>query len=186
VDSMRIRHPDVQFEVNIGNFNILMEQLGHRELDVVLGPLDGRVSTAGYVSALIGQDETAIVASTGHCIHHGRAKWHSLAEHIWVLPPRGSLIRSAFEYTLLQKQAAIPRPVIETNSLPTQLTLLERGDYLALLHRSIAAYYQKLGLLKIVALRIISNSVPLAAFWEGSQAGALTKDLIEELRHHSG
>src|SRR5690606_7122112 len=54
VDSMRIRHPDVQFEVNIGNFNILMEQLGHRELDVVLGPLDGRVSTSGYVSALIG------------------------------------------------------------------------------------------------------------------------------------
>jgi len=188
IESMRRQYPGIQLEVDVGNFDALLERMGRRELDIVLGPLDGRASTSGYASALVDRDETVIVASTDHLIHRSRATWRRLLEHTWILPPRGTLVRSTFEHSVLQKQGTIPQPAIETSSLPTQLALMERGDYLALLHRSTAAYYQKLGLLKVVPLRLIGNAVPLAAFWEENHADVLVQDLIRMLkrRPHMG
>ncbi|WP_313698258.1 LysR substrate-binding domain-containing protein [Achromobacter sp.] len=182
IETFRQAHPGVQILVSEGPFDLLVEHLKRREVDLVLGPLDSRALATPFSTALLNRDSIVIVARAGHLIHQSKPAWTKIANYTWILPPHGTLTRATFEQSVLQKKLEPPMPAIETASLLTQQALLQESDHLGLLTRSMAEYYVSLGLVKIVPLALVSNAVPLGLLWDDAQIDQAARGFIELLK----
>ena len=131
---LRRRHPEAVVTVRTGVEPDLLALLRAGDLDLVVGTLNGEAETRGEtVITRLTKDHVEVVARAGHPLARGQNL--SLAEILsleWILPPRGSALRTWFSRVLESEGLPEPKPIIETASLSVLRGALLEGDCVAL------------------------------------------------------
>jgi DNA-binding transcriptional LysR family regulator len=94
-----------------------------------------------------------------------RVRLERLAEADWILPPTDTEARRIFVDTFLQAGVTPPLPAIESLSAVANMAIVTHSPLLTVAPLSAARERQKLGLLKILPVRVDSSVAPVSFIW---------------------
>ncbi len=167
ITRIQAQAPGLRVQVTEATFEILLERLRKRELDVVIGPLDLRAHKSGFASELLIQDTVAVVVSPGHALGRKRKPtWEEAARMPWIMPPLGTLMRQRLESAFQRAGVAVPEPRIETPSLVVIQMLLKHGEFISVLAGSVAPLYCSLHLMDAVKLAPSVGFGDIGMLWD--------------------
>lgn len=176
-------YPDVAIEVSEGRFDYLLEELGRHTLDVAIGTIDERVYQAGLSHEILAQDAMAVVVGPGHPMSGARTiAWTDLYQYGWIMPPRGTLMRTRIDAALLAEGGAGVSPIIETTSVLVIEGLLGLGHYISVLSEAVAKHLEKLGRLAIVPVPTKAALAPVGMVWHASGRHEILSAFLSALR----
>lgn len=128
--ALRAERAQAQVQVATGRNHELIALLRARELDLVVGRLSEPDEMVGLTFELLYAEPLAVVARAGHPLA-GRRRAPApaaLAEHPWVLPPAGTLIRHAVDSFFAGHGVAPRRGSTETLSVSLARALAAGSD----------------------------------------------------------
>lgn len=162
--------PAVQVHVLEATFELLLERLRRRELDIIIGPLDLRAHKSGFGAELLVEDTVTVVTSPGHPFARRRKPtWEEAASLQWIMPPTGTLMRQQLESAFLEAGVPVPEARVETASIITVQMLLRQGHYISVLAGSVAPIYAGLRLMEMVKLTPSVGFGPIGMLWDDAQ-----------------
>jgi len=92
----------------------------------------------------------------------GGVAWSELAAADWILPPERTVVRQALAYTLAQAGLLMPRPVVESAQLSTDIELAAAGVGVALAPVAAVAVSERRGAVRRIAVEPLVTVPPLA------------------------
>lgn len=186
IASLHQRSPNIRIELVEGLLEPLIERLERREIDLILGPLDIRASRSGLCTEWLMTDSFSVVARRGHpltCIE--APTWSDTQGYPWILPPLGILSRVRLDQAIVDAGMPSPKPVIETSSLVTLLSMLQGREYIATLASSVARMYEQLNLIEIINTPSRLEFGPIGMLWSADSPSIVLPDLRETLREEA-
>jgi len=184
IAALHQRAPGVQIELLEGLLEPLIERVKHREIDLVIGPLDVRAQRSGLCTEWLMTDTFVVVARRGHPLSKLLSpRWEDTEPYPWILPPPGTLSRIWLDQSVVQAHMPPPRPWVETGSLVTLLSLLQERHYIATLTRSVAQLYEQLKLISIVRIPFQLASGPVGMLWTADSPSVVLpvlRDILHE------
>lgn len=167
----------------------LLPRLEDGRLDCLIARLPFRTVASERAGALM----LVRLYDDGNCLACGpthplarqrRLRLERLAEAEWILPPADSETRRVFMDTFLQAGITPPLPVIESRSVIANMAIVAHVPLLTAAPLSAARERQKLGLLKILPVRVDSSVAPVSFIWrrarQDSAAIARLRTLAEQ------
>ena len=110
----------------------LLDGLRLGEIDFLVGAIPALVLEGDLVQEQLLQQEMRIVLRAGHPLARGEAPdWERLLQQSWVLPPRASPTRDAFEAMLAHRGLAGPRVAVESSDLSVIRGMLQASDMIS-------------------------------------------------------
>ncbi|KDP83788.1 LysR family transcriptional regulator [Cupriavidus basilensis] len=175
--------PGIFIHVVEATLETLLERLGRRELDLILGPLDIRAHKSGFASELLMEDTVKVVASPGHAMARKRKPtWAQAAAYDWIMPPAGTLMRTRLEDAFMHAATPVPMPRIETASIITIQMLLRESPYLTVLSGSVADHYAAMGLLECVRMAPEVAFSALGMLWNRNAESPGLSQLVQSFK----
>lgn len=177
-------HPAVSVSVAEGTFNDLLERLSRKELDVVLGAIDQRVHHAGLLHEILFEDEICIVAGRGSpfwgdtCAHPLSA----LVRENWVVPPKGTSMRSQLDSALIDAGVPWLQPKVETVSITTLLALLHRGNYIGICSEEMTRYQMARGTVHRLSVDRVIKFGAVGILWSQDMYSDTVNDFVRMAR----
>ena len=186
IAALQERHPHIVVHVEEGTMVGLLDRLGKREFDLVVGTIDLRAHQQGFATEVLMEDVVRIVCRPEHPLARKRKPtWQEAATYPWVLPPANSLSRVRVEEAFAAQRVALPRPRVETVSAAAIQAHLRETDCLAPLSGLVADFQTSLGLLSRVALTPVSRFAELGMVWSEASPNVLLPEFAASLRKHS-
>lgn len=137
----RLRHPNVTFEVVVAGSDALCEALLAGRLDFALGRMPGGALAADLAYASMESEPVALIARRGHPLVSGQPGPAQVLACDWVMPGADSL----FTRTVMARLQVLglPRPSlrIATASFLLTLALLQQSDAIAAVARATALQF---------------------------------------------
>lgn len=133
--ALQARLPGTAVHLKEGRVQELIHQLLERELDCVFGALTPELIASDTIPLLepvvLLKDTLVVLTSVENRQVAGRHwKWTDLHAARWVVPPKETLVRQAFDAAFLHSGATPPLPVIEAMSSVTIGTVLRKNPSL--------------------------------------------------------
>jgi len=155
---LRRAAPDVRISIRVGSNPMLFPALARGELDVVVGVLP-RAGLAGlreseqarlaHVSLFA--EALNVVVGSQHALARGRTPPLSeLHELEWIVPSQDSVAYPSVREFFAGAGLALPRRLIESVSIMTNLALLAKSEMVALMPQSAAERFARSGSLVIL------------------------------------
>jgi DNA-binding transcriptional LysR family regulator len=139
-------NPDLRIEMMEGTGDLLGPALVGRKIDVVVGEI-AEDEDIQKLDIFI-EDTGAVIAATGHPIREkGNVDMADLADLPWVLPPRGSDPRVAFERYCANRGLKPPHIAVETWSVSMMKALIADSGFISWLPRTLYAVEDRAGLI---------------------------------------
>jgi len=165
--AVRAAMPRLRVQLFEGNLPQLIKQLERGVLQCVIGlqtPEMLEASRAANVRCEQLRDQRlAPVAAPSHPLaRRRRVAWSELAAADWILPPERTVVRQALAYTLAQAGLLMPRPVVESAQLSTNIELAAAGVGVALAPVAAAAVGERRGAVRRIAVEPLVTVPPLA------------------------
>lgn len=165
IRDLSTQFPDARIVVVSGTYEALLTKLLRDEIDFMIGILKQPDPTYDFVEEPLYRERYCVMARRDHPLLGQRAVTaESLRDYHWVLPPKGSPRREAYEHMF--SEGAPPNASIETYSLSTMRITLADTDMLTVLSWTEALSERRFGLLA---------PLPLEVPWDGPRVGITTK-----------
>ncbi|KAB7623340.1 LysR substrate-binding domain-containing protein [Alkalilimnicola sp. S0819] len=148
------RHaPDIRITLREGTNDQLIPGLVTGELDLVVGRIPQKVY-AGVRHQPLYTEALEAVARPGHPASTSASLGlAALADYPWILPISQSPVHEALERMFREAGLGLPRRVIESLSILTNLSLLRGSDAVGVLPRAVAEHYAARGELSRLPVR---------------------------------
>lgn len=187
ISKLQDEFPDLHMHVLFeGTFEMLLERLRKKQLDLIIGPLDIRAQRSGFQSELLIQDSVAVVISPGHPLARKRKPtWADAAALPWIMPPQGTIMRQRVESAFLQAGVEVPPARVETASHVLVQMMLQRGVYMSAMAGSVAPIYAGFKLMDIVKLSPKVAFGDIGMLWDEQDVEARLAKLIATLREQA-
>ena len=91
------------------------------------------------------------------CCNAASLTLQDLGASVWILSPRGSILRHQFDMLFRRHGLAAPGNVIETTAMSVIKALLQQTDFLHLMPLEVARYYVASGELAILPVELPCN-----------------------------
>ena len=159
---MREIAPNVLIQVRVGSNDVLFPELSRGEVDIVVGLLPGGRSLdaadtghAALTHVMLYDETLCAVVSRAHPLATvARVEPQALQDADWVIPtPESAAMRSAQGF-FRSAGLETPKHIVESVSILTNLGLLMESNMVALMPRTIAEQFVRLGVLSILPLNI--------------------------------
>lgn len=162
-------YPHLHVHVLEATFEVLLERLHKKEMDLIIGPLDMRAQASGFPSELLIDDTVSIVTNPGHPFARRRKPtWTEAATLPWIMPPAGTLMRKRVEAAFLQAGVPVPQARIETASHVVVQMLFRQGEYISALAGSVTPIYASLKLMDIVKMAPQVDFGSIGMLWDAA------------------
>lgn len=157
--------PDVVVTVRVGPNSMLFPALARGELDVVVGvlPADAAVVLRDSVEhaplthvALYEETLCIVVGSQNALARRRRLRLADLHELEWIVPTRDSVAYPSVRAFFEKEGLALPRRLVESVSILTNLGLVSDSAMVALMPQAAAERFARAGLLAILPLESLS------------------------------
>ncbi|MDR5734024.1 LysR family transcriptional regulator [Caballeronia sp. LZ025] len=165
IRALGAQFPDTRVTVLSGTYQALLSKLSRGEIDFMIGLLKKPEQSFDFVEEPLYRERYFVVSSRHHPLTRQNApSVESLRQYQWVLPPKGSPRREAYEN--LFAEGTTPPASIETYSLSTIRITLADSDMLTILSWTEILSERRFGFLAPLAL-----DVP----WMGPMFGITTR-----------
>lgn len=176
-------HPMARVELREHTMSVLLDRLEKGELDVAVGSLDDYRPTPGLNSEVLYDEPMAVIARSGHPLAGAaRLGWDDLLACDWILWPRGTVNRDRLDGALARAGRG-PLPCrLESSSMLSNVTLLQKGDLLCAVSSRLARYFARRLQVTVLDFELgIEN--PIGMCWRDEPLQqAPTADVLECLR----
>jgi len=152
--SSLIEH-DAGLELTIfeGVLNVLVEKLEREELDLVLGRVSDALHRNWIHEVFLYDEPVAIVCGPRHELIQRKPKHlRELIPYRWIIPISGTVQRDCVE-AMLDRARLRLADSIESNSLLTNISLIDQYNWISVLPQSLAGYYETKNLVKTLAIK---------------------------------
>ena len=166
----------------------LLLALNDGELDCVVGRFSGELLDSDTVRGLRIErlyDETlCVVAGLAHPLARRRSvSWQDLAAAQWVLPPPELATRQLLNTEFIRAGVAPPRPLLESSSFATSISLAHELDALAVVPLDAGRFAEAHGLVKVVRAPLSTFSAPISIVQRPSSLqGEVYADFLAAVR----
>jgi len=181
-------HPTVSVSVAEGPFNDLLERLARKELDVVVGTIDQRVHHTGLHHEILFEDEICVVAGRGSHFW-GDTSAHplsALAGENWVVPPKGTSMRSQLDSAFIDVGVPWLQPKVETVAITTLLALLHRGNYIGICSEAMTRYQMARGTVHRLSVDRVIKFGAVGILWSQDMYSDTVNDFVRMARRTIG
>jgi LysR family transcriptional regulator of gallate degradation len=149
--------PDTRVVVVTGTYDALLNKLLRDEIDFIIGLLKQPDAAFDFVEEALYRERYCVVARRDHPLMRERAVTvAALRRHQWILPPKGSPRREAYEHVF--SEGTPPPASIETYSLSTIRITLSDTDMLTMLSWTEVLSERRFGLLAPLAVEVSWDS----------------------------
>jgi DNA-binding transcriptional LysR family regulator len=132
INDLLAKFPDASVEVRDGHYNELLTALRGGGVDIVYGVLRRPKWAVDVEEKFLFSNQYAVVARRDHPLRApGTIKISNLARYDWIMPPRGTPRRHAFEQ-IFKGHKPQPKVSVETTSMEVYRALLSTSDRLSL------------------------------------------------------
>ncbi len=145
-------HPLLDVSVQVDTSDMLVPLLEHDQLDVVLGRVPEGWDSSQLEFEQLGDEGLSIVVCREHPLVRRRRKpsFEALAKFPWIMQPRPSPMRALVDRSFADAGVAPPPSTIETAAVLMTASLLPGSELIAVLPSSVAAFYARLEVLKVL------------------------------------
>ncbi len=158
--------PQVSLAVVEGHFLSLHPLLARGEIDLALARTWQPKKYSGIDMQILSAEPVVATCGRNHpLLSKRRLSWAEACAGAWILPEKNTVARQAIEAFFANKGLASPHDVIEAQSLPLSLALLQAMPRLCLLPESLALNYAAKGDLVALDLRLEGVLVEAGCFW---------------------
>lgn len=165
IRELTAQFPDTRVVVVSGTYDALLTKLLRDEIDFMMGVLKHPDPAFDFVEEPLYRERYCVVARRNHPLSSSPAVTvEALRDYQWVLPPKGSPRREAYEHIF--SEGAPPTASIETYSLSTIRITLWDTDMLTVLSWTEVLSERRFGLLAPLAVE---------APWQGPLVGITMK-----------
>ncbi|BFO56172.1 LysR family transcriptional regulator [Acidovorax sacchari] len=176
-------HPYISVTVSESPFGNLLEGLENRQLDVVVGSLDARAWQGRLDHRELFEDTVCLVVGRASRFWDapGPVRLADLLQEDWIMPPKGTLMRSQLDTALLDSGASWLLPRVETAAITTLQALLHQGDYVGVCSGAMAEYQATLGNLRMLPLDRVIPFGPVGVVWSRDHASEAVRLFVEHI-----
>lgn len=160
IRELSAQFPDARIVVVNGTYDALLSKLLRGEIDFILGILKQPDPAFDFVEEPLYREHYRVVARRDHPLARERdVSVESLRRYRWVLPPKGSPRREAYEHIFAD--GASPPATIETYSLSTIRITLSDSDMLTVLSWTEVLSERRFGLLAPLSVDVSWDEPPI-------------------------
>lgn len=157
-------YPNIKISIKEGTNNKLIPDLAVGELDIIVGRLTSIDIKSGLKQQYLYDDPIRLVCSHSHPI--AKLKKHSLTlkdliDFNWILPLQGTDLRAEICQSFTRLKLPMPKHSIESVSVMTNIRLLEKSDFIAVLPTEFISDLVELGLIYILPVKLESTLDPV-------------------------
>lgn len=176
-------HPYISVTVSESPFGNLLEGLENRQLDVVVGSLDSRAYQARLEHRELFEDNVCLVVGRASRFWDtaGPVRLADLLQENWIMPPKGTLMRSQLDTALLDTGASWLLPKVETAAITTLQALVHQGDYVGVCSEAMAEYQAGLGSLRILPLDRTIRFGPVGVVWSRDHPSEAVRLFVDHI-----
>lgn len=184
------RHPSVTVLVREGTMETLLPELWLGNLELIVGRLPDRGMAHGLSLKVLMEGGVSLVVGPHHPLaSRQRLRWSDFAHYPWVIPPLNTLLREPLERAFERHGLPMPLDRIEALSVHVIRGYLNHSQAIAALASEVSRYYESLGLLAILPIKLPRLVRPVGALWSRQRALApgaqgLIECLEEAVRPH--
>jgi DNA-binding transcriptional LysR family regulator len=153
--ALRKTAPGLAVQVEDGTRDVMLNALRRGEIDCVIGRLDAGAGDRDLHIAKLIQLPIAIVVSPAHPMaRKKRLSWPDLLSYPWVLPQRGTPIRTAVDREFTDLGLAPPVPAIESTSFRLIQAVVAETDMIGVMSHEASLAYSRGGELAVLPVRL--------------------------------
>ena len=165
------RVPHLRISVVESTHEVMIDKLVGGDVDVIVA----RRMPAGGDSDLdydmLFREEVRIVCGPHHPLARARRlTLDRLVDETWILPPESIPLRQQLDALFVELTGRRPANVIESISLATNQTLLQEADVLATFPLATAHHFARLGMVRILPIRLDRIRLPIGLIWRKAHA----------------
>lgn len=153
--------PNVVVTVRVGSNDVLFPELARGVVDVVVGllPNANADGSSGKLTHTPLYDETlcAVVARQHALAGDAAIDPHQLEDLGWIVPTPESAAWHSAQSFFESAGLKVPKRLVESVSILTNLELLLESSMVALMPRAVAEQFVRSGLLSVLPLRLVSS-----------------------------
>jgi len=188
IELLKQRSPSTTVRLDEGLMEPLIHGLRLGALDLVIVRVDTIPDPIGLTLESVYQDSIVLVTTPGSpLLSQRKLTYGSLASCSWVLPPPDSVSRRRYDDALRQHGLGAPKDLVETGSFFSMITLTRERSGICGMSEALAAYCERLGLLKVLPLPPLALGSPVGiARLEGRRqrpAALLFSECFKEAVH---
>ncbi|MDP9109984.1 MAG: LysR family transcriptional regulator [Pseudomonadota bacterium] len=145
--------PMLRIGVELEGSNVLLDKLQQGVLDFMVARILEQEHRADLQFEELADEPVVAVARNGHPLHdRDNLTLEDIHQEGWILSPRGAILRHRFEMMFRRAGLQPPTNVVDTTGALLINSLLQQTDFLHVMPLEIAEYYQRFGMLKILAV----------------------------------
>lgn len=150
--------PRLSIGIEVGTSDALVDGLKRGRLDFLIARIPAQEEDLNLVYQDLSEETECAVVQPGHpLLKHPALTLQDLAGSVWILSPRGSILRHQFDMLFRRNGLAPPTKVIETTAMSVIKALLQQTDFLHLMPQEVARYYAASGELAILPVELDCN-----------------------------
>lgn len=150
--------PHLSIGVEVATSDVLVEQLKRGRLDFLIARIPAQEEDLKLVYEDLSEETECAVVRVGHpMLQSTSLTLQDLGAGVWILSPRGSILRHQFDMLFRRHGLAAPGNVIETTAMSVIKALLQQTDFLHLMPVEVARYYVASGELAILPVELPCN-----------------------------
>jgi len=149
IGALQRGHPGLEIFVAIDTSDVLLAALERGELDLLVARIPFGWSQEALEFEPFGEERIEIVARREHPAF--LAETLSLADlgrYPWVVQPHPTPLREVFNQIFREAQLPAPHTLVETASTTLTFSMVQQSDMIALMPRSLLAFYRRIGMLE--------------------------------------
>lgn len=161
--------PNIHIELTESTLDRLITQLSQGEVDVVVGRYAPELDAASLQREILYEDPICLVARVEHPLFgESQPQWADLMHYRWLIWPKGTQIRNAFEEALDATNQPHPIHTLVSNSITANLALLSESDMIAVVSRRAAQRIAQNRNLAILPISLAGFG-SIAMYWRGEE-----------------
>ncbi len=150
--------PRLSIGIEVGTSDVLVDGLKRGRLDFLIARIPAQEDDLNLVYEDLSDEAECAVVRPGHpLLEHPALTLRDLASSVWILSPRGSILRHQFDMLFRRNGLAAPTNVVETTAMSVIKALLQQTDFLHLMPLEVARYYAASGELAILPVALPCN-----------------------------
>lgn len=176
--------PLVKISVQENTLSPLLEALHRRELDLVIGRIQGAELAGIQTEVLYAEQVTAVVRANHPLCAETHPSWAKATKFPWIASHTGTPMRIRLEAELVNAEVPFPADVLESRSVVVNDTLLRTSDMITLMSRNVANFYTRKGDVVELNLPMTGNLGPVGVFLpEANLSPIVTRflDIVREI-----
>jgi DNA-binding transcriptional LysR family regulator len=181
---LRKSGPGIVVTVREASIEELLAMLRENRIDLIVSRLGTTVLRHDVAVEDLYNPPLRVVCGPHHPLARARkADWASVLRQEWILPEDGTPLRAGLEAIFRKCGGRPDRYLLESSSIPANVSLLSECNALWVLSADIAAFFFNLGILRYVRLPRIEGPSPLVmAYLRDRSPGPAAQRLMECLR----